>query len=95
MSPAETIAEPSATIIDAVSLIQNMKGNDILSTCRLRTDSHITRRSQESHNRCGIRYTTRRLDQERGYIEQGVTYRNAVPKHGAMSPDPAVEICSQ
>ena len=28
MLPAETISEPSATIIDGMSLVQKMKGND-------------------------------------------------------------------
>ena len=46
--PAETIPEPSDTIIDGMSLVQKI---------------HPTRRSQESQNRFGLRYVPRRLDQ--------------------------------
>ena len=59
---------------------------DLLSTCRLSTDAHPTRRSQESQNRCGLRYVSRRFDQERRDIEQ-----EYVSNHGAMSPDPAMK----
>ena len=59
---------------------------DILSTCRPSTDAHPTCRSQESQFRCGLRYVSRTLDQERRDIEQ-----EYFSNQGAMWPDPAVE----
>ena len=92
--PAETIPEPSATIIDGMSLVQKMKGND--QTFAQLAESALTHILHEGvMSRCGLRYVSRRLDHERREIKQWEHYRNTVPKHGARSPDPAMWKVSQ
>ena len=96
--PAETIPEPSATIIDVMSLVRKMKGNDqTFSQLAESALTHILHEGVRSHriDAHGLRYLSRRLVQERREIKQGEHYRNTVPKHGARSPDPAMEKVSQ
>ena len=82
--PAETIPEHSATIIDGISLDQKMMAMTI-HYIKLQTQHWLTSYMKETQNRCGLRYASRRLDQERREIEQGLTtgiqFRNMAPGH--------------
>ena len=59
-------------------------------------DSAITHILHEG-NRIDVNFDTHREDSiKNAEIEQGVHYRNIVPKHGAKSQDPAMEkVCQQ
>ena len=67
--PAETIPERSATIIDGMSLVQKMKGND--QTFAQLAESALTHILHEGvMSRCGLRYVSRRLDQTVGALQE-------------------------
>ena len=85
--PAETIPEPSATIIDGMSLVQKMKGND--QTCSQLAESvltHILHEGVSSHI-IDVVFDTYREDSiknaersNRGSTT-GIQFRNMAPGH--------------
>ena len=85
--PAETIPEPSATIIDGMSLVQKMKGNDqTFSQLAESVLTHILHEGVRSH-RIDVVFDTYREDSikndersNRGSTT-GIQFRNMAPGH--------------
>ncbi|KAJ8366286.1 hypothetical protein AAFF_G00363090 [Aldrovandia affinis] len=85
--PAETIPGPSATIIDGMSLVQKMKGND--QTFSQRAASALTQILHEGARSqridvvlMYIRRTRSRMQRERTGVHHRNTVRNIAPGHG-------------
>ena len=81
-------------VIDGMSLVQNMKGND--QAFSKLADSALTHILHEGVT--GSMCSSICIDKTRPRTQRdriGVRYRNTVPKLGARSPDPAMEKLSQ
>lgn len=92
VSPAETIPEPSVTIIDQMSQVQKVKGNDL--TFSQLADSALTLILHEGANieKTDVVFGVYREDSiKNAESKKREQHRNTVPKHCIRSPDPAME----